>query len=232
MRPKINSIPRHIAIIMDGNGRWAKKRFLPVSVGHTQGAKRVVELLDVAQYYDIEVVTLYAFSVENWKRDKKEIEHLMQIIEKFYKSDFAKILQNNVQVKFIGSREKIPEKTLGVMKLIEDESSENTGLILNIAFNYGGREEIVSAVNTVLGEENKDQITKEDIEGALYTTGQPDVDLLIRTSGEERVSNFLLWQIAYSEFVFQDILWPDFKEKSFIEALQIYSSRNRRFGGR
>lgn len=232
MRPKIDSIPRHIAIIMDGNGRWAKKRFLPVSVGHTQGAKRVVELLDVAQYYSIEVVTLYAFSVENWKRDEKEIEHLMQIIEKFYKSDFAKILQNNVQVKFIGSREKIPERTLGVMKLIEDESSKNTGLVMNIAFNYGGREEIVSAVNAALREGSKNQITKEDIEGALYTAGQPDVDLLIRTSGEERVSNFLLWQIAYSEFVFQDILWPDFKEKSFIEALQIYSSRNRRFGGR
>lgn len=224
-------IPKHVAIIMDGNGRWAKKRLMPVSFGHSQGAKRLQDVLEVGQEYGINTITLYAFSTENWKRSEEEINHILGLIDNFYEKEMHKLIENEIKILFIGSDENIPQETLIKIKDMEKQTANFKELTLNIAFNYGAKEELIHAVNEAL-KENKKQITEEDINNNLYTKGQPDVDLLIRTSGEERISNFLLWQCAYAEFIFEKKLWPDFNKKVFIKCLEEFSSRNRRFGGR
>lgn len=221
---------KHVAIIMDGNSRWAKKKHVPVSIGHTSGTKRLQDVIKVAKENHISYVTLYAFSTENWKREREEINHLMKIIEKFYQSEFNKILKNDIKINFIGTEINIPDKILKLFRNMEEKSENNQSLVLNIAFNYGAREELTQAMNKLKNSEGK--ITEEDINKMLYTSGQPDVDYLIRTSGEYRLSNFLLWQVAYAEFYFPEILWPDFTEEEFQKALDIFYKRKRRFGGR
>lgn len=221
---------KHVAIIMDGNSRWAKKKHVPVSIGHTSGTKRLQDVIKVAKENHISYVTLYAFSTENWKREREEINHLMKIIEKFYQSEFNKILKNDIKINFIGAEINIPDKILKLFRNMEEKSENNQSLVLNIAFNYGAREELTQAMNKLKNSEGK--ITEEDINKMLYTSGQPDVDYLIRTSGEYRLSNFLLWQVAYAEFYFPEILWPDFTEEEFQKALDIFYKRKRRFGGR
>lgn len=233
MEEKTLKIPKHVALIMDGNGRWAKKKRLPVSLGHNQGAKRLNDVLEVAQDCGIKHVTLYAFSTENWKRDSEEISHLFSIIKKFYSKEFRKLIKNEIKIKFIGESDNIPEDILKLFREMEQKSKDFDLLTLNIAFNYGSQSEIVTAVNKFIKSSNdKEEITSQDIEKNLYTYNQPPVDLLIRTSGEQRISNFLLWQIAYAELIFTDVLWPDFKKDEFYNVLEEYSLRDRRFGGR
>lgn len=225
------NIPRHIALIMDGNRRWAKKRLLPVALGHDRGVKRIDDVVEVALEQGVEFITLYAFSTENWQRDTKEVDHLLNIIRKFYDKKFQQLLDNEVKVQILGSRTNVPEDILILFDQMEAKSAACDKLTLNIAFNYGGKQEIVDAVNNLLKEEVR-EITINDLEANLYTKNQPPVDLVIRTSGEQRISNFLLWQIAYAEFIFTETLWPDFKKVEFKEALELYAKRNRRFGGK
>lgn len=221
----------HVAIIMDGNGRWAKKKLRPVSFGHSKGVKVMNESLTWAHELGVKHITFYAFSTENWRRDKDEVDHLMKLIHKYYKENFNEAKENNVRFKFIGSRVNLPQDLIDIFDKMEDETKDKDGLYANFAFNYGSRLEIVEAVNKGISE-GVTTFDEETLNSYLYTSGQPDVDLLIRTSGEQRISNFLLWQIAYSELVFLDVLWPDFSYVAFKEAIDIYNKRNRRFGGR
>lgn len=220
----------HIAIIMDGNGRWAKKNKLKVYNGHKKGVEQIESVLKVANEHDVKYITLYAFSTENWKRDEEEINGLLKLIDKFYKTMFKKLLSNNIKVNIIGRKEGVPKKTQDVLDKIEEESKNNDNITLNIAFNYSSRLEIVDAVNLI--NKNNKEITEEEISKHLYTQNMPDVDLLIRTSGEQRISNFLLWQISYAELKFVNTLWPDFTEKEFEKCIEDYYNRDRRFGGR
>lgn len=227
-----NNIPKHVGIIMDGNGRWAKRKNMPVSFGHTQGVKRIEDVVRVAVRLKIEYVTIYAFSTENWKRSQEEVNHLMKLIEEFYIKKFKKLCENGVRVKIVGSPENIPPHISELFKKIEEESKHNTTTQLNIAFNYGSRTELVDAVNKAIKLNPNAELTATDISQNLYDGSSSDVDLLIRTSGEQRLSNFLLWQCAYSEFLFTDCLWPDFTENEFEKCIAEYQNRNRRFGGR
>lgn len=224
-------IPEHVAIIMDGNGRWAKKRLMPVSFGHTKGVARVEESIEFCIENEIKYLTLYAFSTENWKRSKTEIDHILGLLYKFYEKKFKKMINNGVKMNIIGSRENLDDNILNLFDKMENESKHNSKLTLNLAFNYGSKLEIVEACNKLL-KSNVQEFTIELLEQNLYTANQPNVDLLIRTSGEQRLSNFLLWQCAYSEMVFVKCLWPDFTKKEFYETLVTYTSRDRRFGGR
>lgn len=225
-------MPKHVAIIMDGNGRWAKKKKMPVSFGHSQGVKRVEDVVRVAIDCGIESVSVYAFSTENWARSKEEVDHLLKLIFKFYESKAQELYANGVKVQFPGSKDRVPQDVLDLFAKMEDESKDFTTLTLNICFNYGSRQEIVDSVNKHIIENPGVPVTPEIIQNNLYVGLQNEIDLLIRTSGEERLSNFMLWQISYSEFVFTDVLWPDFDQDSFMQCLEIYATRNRRFGGR
>lgn len=225
---KIKKIPNHIAIIMDGNGRWAKKRHLPVSFGHKKGVERINEIVQTSVDYDVEMLTLYAFSTENWKRSDEEINFLMGLIIKFHKKDFKKLHKKGAKIKFIGRRENIPTNILQLFDEMEKITENNININLNIAFNYGGRQELVDVFNNF---KNKDTITENDISEKLYYSNMPNVDLLIRTSNEHRLSNFLLWQCAYAEFIFTGELWPDFGYKEFENCLIEYQRRDRRYGG-
>lgn len=230
-----SNIPRHIALILDGNGRWAKRRGLPRTEGHRQGAVRVREIVKACKERGIEYVTLYAFSTENWKRPQEEVDAIMNLLRS-YLDEAEKYSAQNVRVKFLGDRTRLAEDISERMTRAEEESSNCTGMTLNIAINYGGREEITRAVRSLAkraasGELDPDEISQENVSDELYTAGQPDPDLMIRPSGEERLSNYLLWQCAYAEFVFMDVLWPDFTEKELDKAIEIYGRRNRRFGG-
>jgi undecaprenyl diphosphate synthase len=223
-------LPRHIAIIMDGNGRWAKKRGLPRILGHREGTKTVKEIVSACAELGIEVLTLYAFSTENWSRPKAEISGLMKILERYLKSEIETFMDNNVRLAVIGDMLAFPENSVAALRKVISLTDKNTGMVLNLALNYGGRQEVVRAANLALKGGAK-QLTEKLIEENLYTAGQPDPDLLIRTSGEMRVSNFLLWQLAYTEFFVTETLWPDFKKKHLYNALEEYQNRDRRFGG-
>ncbi len=227
----MTNIPEHIAFIMDGNGRWAKKRKLPVSMGHNKGVERVEDMIEAGINFGVKYMSFYAFSTENWKRDKEEVDHLFGLIHTFHEKKFPKLMKQGICLKFIGSRKNLPVDLLAAINTMESESSNNQNMIVNIAFNYGGRLEIVETVNNLI-EEGNSEVSEELINDNLYTAGQPDVDLVIRTSGEMRISNFLIWQLSYSEFSFPTTLWPDYGKKEFTKSLIDYQKRNRRFGGR
>ena len=224
-------MPNHIAVIMDGNGRWAKNKLLPRLVGHNKGLDSVKKIIECSIKYKIKTLTLYAFSTENWKRPIKEVEGLLKLFSQSISKESKKIHSNNIRLKFIGNVSILSKKLQEKIKKIENETSRNTSLILNIALNYGGRLDIVNSVNTFYKTKTKIiKITEKNITNGLYTKGQPDVDLLIRTGGEQRISNFLLWQIAYAELYFSKKLWPDFNEKVFVDALYFFQNTERKFG--
>lgn len=222
-------IPNHIAIIMDGNGRWAEKRGLPRTFGHKEGADALRKIITYAGKIGVKYLTVYAFSTENWKRSKDEIDALMFLFKTYLKNEEKNIMKNNVRFLVSGRKNGVSSSLLEAIKKLEDKSRDNTGLTLNIAFNYGGRTEIIDAVNSIL-KSGADNINEEDFSKYLYND-IPDPELLIRTSGEFRISNFLLWQIAYSEIYITKALWPDFDEKELDKAIQSYNERDRRFGG-
>lgn len=232
----IEVIPSHIAIIMDGNGRWAKKRAMPRVAGHHEGMKTVRKIARVADNLGVKVLTLYAFSTENWKRPKTEVDYLMSLPEKFLDDFLPEIMERNICVQMIGEKEGLPEHTKKALNKALEKTKNNTGMILNFALNYGSRAEIVRATKKMIkdvqeGKLSIDAITEETMNQYLMTSHLPEPDLLIRTSGEVRLSNFMLWQLAYTEFWFTDTLWPDFTEDDFLEAIQAYQRRNRRYGG-
>lgn len=228
-------LPRHIAIIMDGNGRWAKKRSLPRTAGHAAGMRRVREVIRAVDELGVHVLTLYSFSTENWKRPKKEVEYLMKLPIKFLKSDLQELVDRNVKVQMLGDINKLPELTRSALTEFVEKTKENTGLILNFAINYGSRDEILIAIQQLLADIQSGKVEHSEINENLFneyllTRGLPDPDLVIRTSGEIRISNFLLWQIAYSELWFTDVLWPDFSKKLLYEAIVSFQKRSRRYG--
>lgn len=224
-----NNIPTHIAFIMDGNGRWAQNKHLPKAKGHEEGARSVRAVVNAALKAGVKYITLYAFSTENWKRSKTEIAALMKLLsktlDKFLKEDDPK-----VKIIFSGRREPLPKDILAKMDKASQIKKDNPALILNLAINYGSRQEITDAANKLIAA-GKKEISQADITQALYNN-LPEPDLIVRTSGEQRLSNFLLWQAAYSEFYFTPVLWPDFKEAHFMQAVEEYGRRQRRFGGR
>lgn len=229
-------LPKHIGIITDGNGRWAKKRGLPRTAGHAAGMKRVREIIRAANDLGIEVLTFYSFSTENWKRPKDEVEYLMKLPKEFLKTDLKELVERNVKVQMLGDKSKTPSYTQEALMEFEEKTKENTGMILNFAINYGARDEILNAVRQIIDDVQKGNIGKEEINEQLMnqyltTKGLPDPDLVIRTSGEIRVSNFLLWQIAYSELWFTPVLWPDFSKEHFYQAIYDFQQRSRRYGG-
>jgi undecaprenyl diphosphate synthase len=223
------NLPQHIAIIMDGNGRWAKKRGLPRMAGHREGINSVRDIVEVCGQLDVKVLTLYTFSLENWRRPRMEVSALMGLLVRTINKEVEDLNRNNVKVQTIGHLDDLPEKARkGMLQAIE-KTQNNTGLILNLALSYGARQEIVEAVKKILDKPPK-ELTEQTISSLLYTSGLPDPDLLIRTSGEFRISNFLLWQLAYTEIVVTDVLWPDFRRKELYKAIIDYQSRERRFG--
>ena len=228
-------VPNHIAIILDGNGRWAKKRFLPRNYGHAEGAKALEAICENCDKLGIKYLTVYAFSTENWKRSVEEVTGIMNLFRKYLVDSIERSNNSNMKVNLIGKREGLPEDIVQKMDDLERETAGNTGLQFHIAINYGGRDEIVRAVKKIMKDADAGKISADDIDESLFaeyldTKGVPDPDLLIRTSGEERTSNFLPWQLAYSEFYFTDTLWPDFDMDSLIEAVRYYNKRERRFG--
>ena len=228
-------IPNHVAIILDGNGRWAKAKGMPRNYGHMQGAKTVEVICEEAYRMGIQYLTVYAFSTENWKRSVEEVTGIMNLFRKYLVDSIERSNNSNMKVNLIGKREGLPEDIVQKMDELERETAGNTGLQFHIAINYGGRDEIVRAVKKIMKDADAGKISADDIDESLFaeyldTKGVPDPDLLIRTSGEERTSNFLPWQLAYSEFYFTDTLWPDFDMDSLIEAVRYYNKRERRFG--
>lgn len=234
-RPRLR-IPTHLGVIMDGNGRWAKARGKLRTEGHIEGVKSLRGLVEHCITYGVGYLTVFSFSSENWTRPKEEISFIFNLLRRFVASDLQRLIRNNVQVRIIGNREGLEPSLVRLIEDAEAKTAENTGLVLVVAFNYGAKAEIAEATRRIArevaaGRLSPDDITEETIAGALYTAGIPDPDLIIRTSGEQRISNFLLWQAAYAEFVFVDEYWPDFDENSFIKVLETYSLRDRRFGG-
>lgn len=228
-------IPYHVAIILDGNGRWAKKRFMPRNYGHMQGAKVVEQICEDADSIGIKYLTVYAFSTENWNRTQDEVDALMKLLRNYLKDCIKRANNNNMRVRVIGEKSRLSDDIRGKIDELEECSKNNTGLNFTIALNYGSRDEIVRAVKNLTkdvedGTITSDAIDEQMIREYLDTRDIPDPDLLIRTSGEERLSNFLLWQLAYTEFYFTDVLWPDFNKNELIKAVEKYSSRDRRFG--
>ena len=230
-------LPQHIAIIMDGNRRWAKKRMLPVKMGHKEGAETLKKIIRYANKRGIKYVTVYAFSTENWKREKEEVDSLMSLLEN-YLDEFSKEADTeNIVIKVLGRRKELSENLL--MKIDEtiERTKNNTGIIFSIALNYGGRDELVTAIKAIAEETKNNKLSTDDINEKLisdylYTKNMPDPDLLTRTCGEIRTSNFLPWQLVYSEFLFLEKLWPDFTEEDLEQAIQVYSKRNRKFGAK
>lgn len=230
------SLPKHIGIIMDGNGRWAKKRGLPRTAGHKAGAKAFREIIKHCHERKIRYLTVYAFSTENWKRPKEEVDAIMKLLGEYLDEAFQHEEENKeVCVKIIGNVKPLAPELQEKIRRLEEQTAENRGITVNIALNYGGRDELVHGVKTLVqqikdGELSVEDLDEERISRSLYTAGQPDPDLIIRPSGELRLSNFLIWQAAYSEFVFMDVLWPDFGAKELDQALEQYAGRSRRFG--
>lgn len=230
-------LPKHIAIIMDGNRRWAKERGLETKLGHKEGAETLKKIAKYANQIGIKYLTVYAFSTENWKRTKEEVGALMGLLQ-MYITDFLNDKElENIKINVLGDISRLePSLQKGIMKAI-DKTKDYTGLTLNVAFNYGGRDEITKAVQKIATKVQNNEISIEDINeqlisNSLYTAGQPEPDLLIRPGGEKRISNYLLWQLAYTEFLFIDKYWPDFTEKDLDEAIKIFEARNRKFGGK
>jgi len=228
-------LPRHVAIIMDGNGRWAKRHSLSRIRGHRKGADSVREVVRACRELGIEVLTLFAFSTENWLRPKREVDALMKLLEQYIDSELDELMENGICLKLIGRPEDLPERVRNRVDKASERTKGNSDMILNLALSYGGRSEILWAFQVLLGRLRKGELRDEDLSeevlsDCMYTSGLPDPDLLIRTSGECRVSNFLLWQIAYAEIYFTETLWPDFGREEFIQALLDYEKRERRFG--
>lgn len=230
------AVPQHIGIIMDGNGRWAKKRGLPRTAGHTAGAQNFRTITRYAASIGVKYLTLYAFSTENWSRPAAEVSALMRLFRQYMEEALADFMDENIRVRFIGDTSAFAPKLRELIAEVEESSAPKTGMVLNLAMNYGGRAELTHAMREIgkkiqNGEMRPEDVTEDVITAHLYTAGQPDPDLVIRPSGEERISNFLLWQSAYTEFVYFDILWPDFKTSDLDEAIRIFNHRNRRYGG-
>lgn len=228
-------LPRHVAVIMDGNGRWAKSRSLPRVEGHRIGADSVRDIVKSAGELGIKYITLYAFSMENWNRPKAEVDTLMRYLSDFLRKEASYLNKNNVRLEAIGQIHRLPEKVQNQLRSTREKLISNTGITLVLALSYGGRTEIVDAVKSIAQQVKEGGLRPEDIDEKvfsdnLYTRGIPDPDLLIRTSGEMRVSNFLLWQISYTELIVTNTLWPDFRKPQFLEALEEYKLRKRRFG--
>jgi undecaprenyl diphosphate synthase len=230
-------LPAHVAIIMDGNGRWARRRNLPRVAGHRAGIEAVRATVETCGRLGVRYLTLYAFSVENWKRPRSEVEMLWRLLHTYMRKELPALLEGNVRVRAVGRLDALPPQVREDLESAMNETSMNTGLVVNLAINYGGRAEIADAVNALLDEARSTgrlgefRVGEEEIAARLYTAGQPDPDLLIRTSGEMRISNFLLWQIAYSELYVTPTLWPDFRRADLLEAVLDYQKRERRFGG-
>jgi len=229
-------VPRHIAIIMDGNGRWAEQRGMPRAMGHRAGVEALKEVVRVSDSLGVEYLTVYAFSTENWKRPQSEIGILMSLLKEYIKKELAELHANNVKLRVLGNIEDIPEDVREAYLSACEKTINNTGLVLNVALNYGSRAEITQAVKKIVEDVNNgslrhDDITEDVFEKYLFTRDCPEPELLVRTSGEMRISNFLLWQIAYSEIVVVDELWPDFKENSLLQTIRVFQNRERRFGG-
>ena len=232
----LSNVPTHIAIIMDGNGRWAKERLLPRTVGHKAGVEAIRAVTKECSALGVKHLTLYAFSTENWKRPKLEVDALMNLLYTYLNKELKELHKNNVKITTIGDIDVLPGKSLDAIKNAIDLTKDNTGLNLNIALNYGSRNDIKNAVvdivkNCKSGKIEIEDITEDTITKYLSTKFIPDPDLIIRTSGEQRISNFLLWELAYSEFYFTDVYWPDFDENEVRKAIYVYQSRDRRFGG-
>lgn len=225
------SVPLHVAIIMDGNGRWAKARHRPRIFGHQEGVKTVRRIVEHAANIGIKHLTLYSFSTENWTRPKAEIAGLFQLLKKYVDSDLKKLHANNVRIRIVGKRDGLQDDLLEVINRVEETTKNNTEFCLNIAFNYGGRDEILRAIaKAAKSGVDMSSLSEEELSAHLDMAGLPDPDLVIRTSGEKRISNFLLWQAAYAEFIFTDVLWPDFSNADLEGAIKEYQNRDRRFG--
>ena len=229
-------VPEHVAIILDGNGRWAKKRFLPRNMGHAQGSKTVERIIEDAFDMGIKYLTVYAFSTENWRRPKDEEDALMKLLREYLKTCIKRANKNNMRVRVIGDVTGLSEDLREKIEQLEEASKGNTGINFTIALNYGSRDEMIRAMKKMAGDLlagtlKKEDITEDAFAGYLDTKGIPEPDLMIRTSGEQRLSNFMLWQLAYTEFYFTDVLWPDFNKKELKKAVEYYNGRERRFGG-
>jgi undecaprenyl diphosphate synthase len=231
----LSRLPRHVAVIMDGNGRWAQQRHLPRVAGHRSGTKTARSTIETCARLKMEALTLYAFSVENWRRPKAEIEFLMQLLREYLRQEMPLIQKNDIRMKFLGRTDELPTGVRDDVRDAMERTAGNRGMVLCIALNYGGRAEIVDAMNAILAEQDghagRAPITEETLARHMYTSGLPDPDLLIRTSGEMRVSNFLLWQIAYAEIFVTETLWPDFNRARLLESLVEFQKRERRYGG-
>ncbi|WP_234121205.1 isoprenyl transferase [Clostridium hydrogenum] len=235
----INNIPKHIAIIMDGNGRWAKARNLPRTMGHRAGVETLKKIVRECSDLGVKYLTVYAFSTENWKRPPEEVGGLMKLLVEYLSNELRELYANNVQIRTIGDVSKLPKPCIDILDKSMHDTKDNTGLVLNLALNYGGRYEILRAVKNIFKDYKEGIISEEDIlniddnkfSGYLYTGGIPDPDIIVRPSGEERLSNFLLWQCAYSEFWYSNINWPDFSIENLHEAIADFQNRDRRFGG-
>ena len=231
----LTRLPRHVAVIMDGNGRWAQKRHLPRIAGHRSGTQSARTTIETSARLKIEALTLYAFSVENWRRPKTEIDFLMALLREYLRKEMPLIQKNNIRMRFLGRMDELPAGVQNDVRDAMEKTAGNQGMVLCVALNYGGRAEIVDAMNAILSERNghgpSGKVTEEQLSRHLYTEGLPDPDLLIRTSGEMRVSNFLLWQIAYAEIFVTETLWPDFNRARLLEALLEFQKRERRYGG-
>lgn len=232
----MNNLPTHIAIIMDGNGRWATRRGLPRGMGHRSGVESLRDIVKACSSLGVKYLTVYAFSTENWKRPVEEVNILMDLLAEYLRKELRELSNNNVRIRAIGRIGELPDKAREALTEAEKSTENNTGLTLNLALNYGGRNEITDAVkqiaqNVAAGKLSPDSINEDVISEYLYTAGIPDPDLLIRPSGELRISNFLLWQVAYSEFWYSPVFWPDFRRVHLLEAIEDYQSRQRRFGG-
>jgi len=231
----LNNIPKHIAIIMDGNGRWAKNHNLSRAQGHMEGVKRAEEIVDFAHDIGVKVLTLFTFSTENWSRPKTEISSLMGIIGAILNKKMNKLRASNIKFQIIGSRKGIPQSVLRAIELVCSQTQNNTGIIMNLAFNYGSRKEIIEAIKTIAQRVENHDLSIDDIDeqlisDSLYTRNLPDPDLLVRTSGEKRISNFLLWQLSYAELYFTEKFWPEFTKEELTKAIYEYQHRERRFG--
>jgi undecaprenyl diphosphate synthase len=228
-------LPRHVACIMDGNGRWAQRKHLPRAAGHRSGTQTARSTIETCARLKIEALSLYAFSVENWRRPKTETDFLMQLLREYLRQEMPLIQRNNIRVRFLGRARELPAGVQQDMRDAEDKTAKNTGMVLCLALNYGGRAEIVDALNAIVAERtakgNRTPVNEDEVSAHLYTAGLPDPDLLIRSSGEMRISNFLLWQIAYAEIFVTETLWPDFNRARLLEAFVEFQKRERRYGG-
>lgn len=232
----MNNIPKHVAVIMDGNGRWAKARNLPRSLGHKAGVETIRRVIKEADRLGIKYMTLYAFSTENWKRPKDEVSAIMKLLVQYLMQELNELHENNVVINTLGDISRLPNGCIEQIEKAKEKTKDNTGIVMNVALNYGGRDEIVRGIKLLISDEKEGKININDINediinNYLFTAGMPDPDIIIRPSGEQRLSNFLLWQCAYSEFWYSNINWPDFDEKDLRRAIYDYQQRNRRFGG-